>query len=140
MSGYVYRCYDAADQLIYIGSTSNIEKRMRVHRAHQRSRASAWLRACMVRYEVTEYDSRAAALDAERDAIAAEAPVLNTQGRREPLWMTRREAAEYLVENEHLELALETACTCWRETREAGGFDLWCAPHMEIGDTWRAAS
>ena len=72
MSAVVYRLYDEADTLLYIGSTGNFGKRLGEHR-HQRPE----MMARYVRGEVERYDDRAAALKAERIAIHAERPPFN---------------------------------------------------------------
>jgi predicted GIY-YIG superfamily endonuclease len=126
---YLYRCFDADDFLIYIGCTVDVRKRLQLHRCSTTVKASRWLTACMARHIVSEpYPSRVAALAAEAAAIAAEQPIFNSQERREPMWMTHRWIGQYLVQRGHLELAKETACTCWPEDREAGIPAEWCAP------------
>lgn len=74
---YVYRCFDRDGQLLYIGCTSDIGHRMRVHWSNWNNPASAYLSMYMDRYEVEEVVGFAAARKAEREAIAAEAPLLN---------------------------------------------------------------
>lgn len=74
---YVYRCYDKAGQLLYIGCTEDVEARMQVHRSSWHNPASAYLSLHMDRYEVEEIVGRTAARKAERAAIKAEAPLLN---------------------------------------------------------------
>ena len=71
---YVYRCYDAADQLLYIGSTVNVRARMRAHRYHKPE-----LRSRLHRVETERYSSIAIAREAERRAIFNESPLLNKQ-------------------------------------------------------------
>ena len=75
---YVYRCYDAEDRLLYIGCTENLEQRMRVHDWDTPNRASFELMRRMVRCEYEEHPDRESDLRAEREAIMAEAPMLNT--------------------------------------------------------------
>lgn len=132
---HVYRCYDADDRLLYVGCTSEIERRMSAHRRGKKG-ASLWLSVCMARHEVVAtYPNRDAALAAEAAMINADQPLFNTQHRATYMfaaWMTLAPIAEYLIEQGHLELALETACGCWRETREAGAFDPWCRPHAAV--------
>jgi predicted GIY-YIG superfamily endonuclease len=74
---YVYRCYDKDDRLLYIGCTQDIGGRMAVHAASWGNPASAYLNLHMARYEVQEVVGFTAARKAEREAIAAEAPLLN---------------------------------------------------------------
>lgn len=81
----VYRCYDAADRLLYIGCTQDLAARMAVHQCDSPNRASRELVARLGRLDYEEYPNRASALAAERAAIADEAPLLNTHhnlGRR----------------------------------------------------------
>jgi predicted GIY-YIG superfamily endonuclease len=70
----VYRCYDAAGALQYIGSSFNPEERMKEHRMsrrwaqHTAKRTDQWF--------ATEPEARAA----EREAIGAEIPPGNLDG------------------------------------------------------------
>jgi hypothetical protein len=69
----VYRCYDANDELIYIGCTSlTIEQRMRVHR-----RSNPPVAERTVRWTTESYPDRESALDAEANAIYRATPPLN---------------------------------------------------------------
>lgn len=132
---FVYRCYDADGVLLYIGCTRNVKSRIAAHRrGNGGSKASQWLSVTMASYEVEgPFRGREAGRLAERDAIQAEWPVFNyqeTASLDRAAWMTRSGVARYLVEHGHAELALATACTCWRETREAGQTDSWCEAHV----------
>lgn len=69
---FVYRCYDAADRLLYIGCTVGVEARMS---AHDRQ-GSRWFPE-MARYTTEEHPGRDAALAAEREAIRIESPMFN---------------------------------------------------------------
>lgn len=82
MSHYVYRCYDAADRLLYIGCTSDMGSRMAVHYASGHNPASRVLIYRMVRHDVVEYANEAEAKQAERDAIYAEEPLANLHHQR----------------------------------------------------------
>ena len=123
---YLYRCFDADGDLIYIGCTSNVKRRLSAHRA-SRALASRWLSAFMARHEIEgPFPDRAAGLAAERRAIQSEQPLFNYQqrgGSDGAAWMTREPVAAYLIERGCIDLATETACGCWREVREAGYFD-----------------
>lgn len=132
MSAYVYRCYDVDGDLIYIGCTSNVKKRIATHLRGGKA-ASRWLAVSMVRHEVEgPFADRAAALAAESAAISAERPVFNLQHGGE-LWSAYKAVVgSYLVERGHVQLALDTTCGCWRETREAGEFDPWCSVHVAL--------
>lgn len=129
---FVYRCYDAAGRLLYIGCTSNVARRMSDHRSSP-NKASRWLRVSMASFTVEgPFPSRTAGLAAEASAIQAEQPLFNLQERaneRQAARMTRPAVAEYLVSIGQRALAIETACSCWRETRETGGVDSWCRAH-----------
>lgn len=70
----VYRAYDDAGTLLYVGCAVNVEKRMAQHR-----RTAAWY-ADMARTETVEYPSRGLALAAEAEAIRAEHPAYNVSG------------------------------------------------------------
>lgn len=84
MSHHVYRIYDAADRLIYIGATSNLAERIKGHLyvkddgPHCHPVLSVGRR--MARYTAEEFPTRAEAFAAEREAIRAERPELNTRG------------------------------------------------------------
>jgi predicted GIY-YIG superfamily endonuclease len=126
---YLYRCYDADGDLIYIGCAEDVEKRIRSHRKGV-ARASRLLRLFMVRYEASgPYPTKEAALYAEREAIRLEQPLFNTQERGINMPASRNEVARYLIERGHRDLATELSCTCWRETRETGHRDPWCVAH-----------
>lgn len=142
---YVYRCYDAEGQLLYIGCTSNLTSRIAAHRRGDgTSKASRWLAVTMASF-TTEgpYRGREVGREAERAAIQSEQPLFNYQERAneyQAAWMTRSAVARYLVDHGHLELALETACECWRETKEVNGVDPWCHPHLAVLEAWVAAT
>lgn len=75
---FLYRCYDADDQLLYIGCTHDVETRMSVHASSWQNPASAYLNLHMKRYEVEgPFIGRIAGRKAEREAIEHEAPFLN---------------------------------------------------------------
>jgi predicted GIY-YIG superfamily endonuclease len=75
MRHYVYRCYDADGDLLYIGCTQRLEVRMRVH-----EKQSQWY-PDMVRMTVEEYSSVTAGFDAEAEAIGRENPYWNNMHR-----------------------------------------------------------
>lgn len=76
---YVYRCYDAEDRLLYIGCTYDVAGRIRQHQDlnYASNPASAYLREHMTRWTSEEYPTRLTARKAEKEAIGAEAPLLN---------------------------------------------------------------
>ena len=79
MSPVVYRVYDVAGALLYIGSTSEIGQRKAVHMS-DRANPIAWaMQRCAYRWDLTEYPDMESAKAAEREAIRTEAPYLNRQ-------------------------------------------------------------
>lgn len=82
---YVYRCFDSAGDLLYIGATSNLPERMREHRRpapRGLTHPIFTLAKRMAFWLANEYPTRAEAFAAERAAIRAEDPELNTKHRR----------------------------------------------------------
>jgi predicted GIY-YIG superfamily endonuclease len=71
----LYRFYDRTNVLLYIGITVNLEERMAKHAAEK----DWWPRVDRSATRIEYYDSRRAALDAEREAIKAEKPLYNDQ-------------------------------------------------------------
>src|SRR5690349_9262135 len=79
MTPVVYRVYDRAGTLLYIGSTSEIGQRKAIHMS-DRSSAIAWpMQRCAARWDLTPYPDMESAKAAEREAIKTEAPHLNRQ-------------------------------------------------------------
>jgi hypothetical protein len=72
---YVYRCFDDAGRLIYIGSTCNEYSRFTFHRG----RTPWWPSVARVKKE--EYPTLFEARQAEAKAIAAEQPLHNRYGK-----------------------------------------------------------
>jgi predicted GIY-YIG superfamily endonuclease len=72
----VYRFFDAHDELLYIGSTISLPRRVVEH-----NKGQSWWRE-VDRATVVHYDSEGAARGAERDAIRAEGPKFNTAQKR----------------------------------------------------------
>lgn len=70
----VYRCYDADDELIYIGSSINLRQRIYTHRSSTR-----WWGE-VARVEAEPHPSEGACRIAEGRAIATESPYYNTVG------------------------------------------------------------
>lgn len=71
----VYRCYDAADRLVYVGMTSlPMRQRMSMHRIK-----NAAVTERTTRIDTTVYADRASAAEAESRAIDAESPLLNVR-------------------------------------------------------------
>lgn len=82
MTAAVYRLYDEAGALLYIGSTTDLERRMLQHLrwakpCHSGIPAADDIRTRCVRTEVTIFATSAQAKAAEKAAILAEAPLLN---------------------------------------------------------------
>jgi hypothetical protein len=75
---HVYRCYDGAGTLLYIGCTDDVEGRMYHMTAvcNMGKQPNGYLRR---RVGPGEFSTRLAARAAERAAIEAEAPLLNRQ-------------------------------------------------------------
>lgn len=69
----VYRFYDAADQLLYVGLSVNFKNRRNAHR-----RREWW--PTVAREEVVWFDGREDAKAAEREALATESPLHNITG------------------------------------------------------------
>lgn len=63
---YVYRCYDRAGRLLYLGCTYNPRKRLAEHRS-----TSSWF-AEVARTELVEYPDGASGFAAEAEAHASE--------------------------------------------------------------------
>lgn len=70
----LYRFYDKADSLLYVGVADDVVTRWSTHRR----KASWWSE--IARAEVTWQPSRSAALGAEKDAILTEGPAVNVLG------------------------------------------------------------
>lgn len=71
---YVYRCYDSANQLLYVGCTYTPQARLRQHRAD----GKGWMKD-VDRVRFTVWPDRRKALDMERLAIETERPIHNRQ-------------------------------------------------------------
>lgn len=72
---YVYRVYDALNQLLYVGCSIDVDQRMANHEG-----TSAWF-VFHSRVEKTAYSTREEAEAAEANAIATEHPRWNINGR-----------------------------------------------------------
>ena len=75
----LYRAYDAADRLLYVGIT---DKHPSVRLVQHTAWGSSW-RTRAVRFSYEEYSSRESAAAAELSAIRDEEPVFNLAGRPE---------------------------------------------------------
>lgn len=76
---YVYRCYDAADQLLYIGCCRDVESRIYMHLVTCTMPGWGEMRRRYARHTSERYPNKKAARAAERQAIHDEAPLLNRQ-------------------------------------------------------------
>lgn len=72
---WVYRAYDADGRLLYVGCTAEVGARLSYHAQH----APWWIFHSAITTE--QFDSEAAARDAELEAIATEYPRWNVVGR-----------------------------------------------------------
>lgn len=123
----VYRIYADADQLLYVGVASTLEDRLKDHR-------SKWWGRYIERVEVEDYETREAALTAERIAILAEHPMYNTIYNANGAKPPERHRAEFVARMHdqdegrvtltetvsHLEEALEDRDSCIVELRKLG--------------------
>lgn len=71
MTAYVYRCFNKAGQLLYVGFTSNLSRRMSQHKA-----GSIWFHI-VAKTDIAEFSTREEALAEERRAIYSERPLCN---------------------------------------------------------------
>lgn len=71
----VYRCFDATDRLVYIGSTGHPERRLIHHRSQ------VWWYSLVARISYEVHDDIESARSAEWAAIADEAPAFNVAQR-----------------------------------------------------------
>lgn len=72
---FVYRCYDAAGRLLYVGCSTNPRERLNGHRA------SSWWFPQVATVRNVVFPSREYALTKERQAIAEEQPRWNLKSR-----------------------------------------------------------
>lgn len=92
----LYRWWDAADVLLYIGIADHIGSRTKDH-----AKGSSWMEFA-VGSAVERFPSRSIALAAEESAIKAEHPIFNKQHNDTP--EARRRLVEYLIERDRLDL------------------------------------
>jgi excinuclease UvrABC nuclease subunit len=87
----LYRCYDRAHRLLYVGISYNAFKRLRAHK-----RNTAWAAKAKL-ITIRHYQTRAAAARAEARAVLLERPRHNVI-RFSDFWryLTSRELARYL--------------------------------------------
>ena len=88
----VYRIYDAGDQLLYVGISWNVDRRMNAH-----EHKAPWVGE----YDhetLTWYDTRGEALAAETEAIKSEQPTYNVTHNRPPSSHTIRTTVDLTPE------------------------------------------
>lgn len=78
---YVYRCYTATDELLYVGCAINVADRMwhHLHACNIGKQPNSSLRRHHARVEFDQYPNRAEAREAERQTIRDLGPLLNRQ-------------------------------------------------------------
>lgn len=103
---HLYRCYDAAGRLVYIGCTYRVEDRMRNHLCTYNRTASVLLQRFMDHYEADadEHPGRIGGRAAEQAAIRAELPIFNLQHTGMPVWQRNARIADYVLQNTGLSL------------------------------------
>lgn len=92
----LYRWWDDADVLLYIGIADRIGSRTKDH-----AKGSTWMEFA-VRSSVERFPRRSTALAAEESAIKAERPIFNDQHNRTA--EARRRQIEYLIARERFDL------------------------------------
>jgi predicted GIY-YIG superfamily endonuclease len=98
---YVYRCFDADGDLLYVGCTQDVARRMSNHRRNRKARASIALQSLMASHTVEgPFPTREAAEAAEAEAIRTEQPLLNLQFHSSPGWIQDRRLERYLIDRD----------------------------------------
>lgn len=82
--GVLYRCYDAAGRLIYVGSTASYPRRLGEHLRQ------SWWYGLVCRMKTESHPTLEAARAAESVAIQEEQPTFNTWDTGRP-WVARRD-------------------------------------------------
>lgn len=77
---YVYRCYDAADRLLYVGCSIDVKTRRIAHSTN------SWWFAKADHWRVTIYPNKLHALRVESQAIRTEMPLCNVKGQDFSAW------------------------------------------------------
>jgi len=72
----VYRCFDGKERLVYVGYSSNPDRRIKQHRA-----GSPWFHL-VCKIDRLEFSTKSEALTEERRAISCEAPLCNRTGNK----------------------------------------------------------
>jgi hypothetical protein len=76
LAHYVYRCFDAAGRLLYVGCSINPDDRLKEHRYFR-----TWWTDRIARIDLEGFPDQAAGLAAEKNAIQIEHPIHNRQFR-----------------------------------------------------------
>lgn len=78
---YLYRCFDAQGQLLYVGVTRDVGSRMfhHLHICNIGKQPNGTLRRLMTDYSVERHETKLEVRVAERFAIQTEGPLLNKQ-------------------------------------------------------------
>lgn len=94
---YIYRCYDEAGRLLYIGCTADVTARIGVHLTTRHRGSSILLQKYMHHYKVdlVVHAGLKAGESAERIAIRAEQPLLNIHQTGRPKWLRLLDLANY---------------------------------------------
>jgi hypothetical protein len=110
----VYRIYDAAGQLLYIGCSMDAEGRIRTWHMNPRcAPMSVQLQGRIHHRTIERYPNKAEARQAEREAITAEAPLLNKQ-HNPKRWSKRDAKPVEPVTLEEMREALTALADCIR--------------------------
>lgn len=123
---FVYRCYDSEGVLLYIGCTTDVEKRLKGHFAVSAANTASWWLSLFYSDHKIEgpFRGRDAGRDAERAAIRSERPLFNTHHSYYPGRVAKYRVGRYLIAKGYAALAAETTCNC------ADGLGTrWCATH-----------
>lgn len=101
---YVYRIYNSSNELIYIGCTHHVPKRLNVHRQLM------WWAPQIETVKADTYADRVSAHAAEKAAIYAENPKWNIRHRSlgQTVW-TEQQLRDYIQAVEHTGIRVKTA-------------------------------
>lgn len=91
--GRVYRAYDAAGRLIYIGSTANIDQRIKVHAGN------TWWWCFVDKVHTTAWMDLVDARADEIEAIRTERPLLNQQHNPDYAGLSRAQRLEKVAQS-----------------------------------------
>jgi predicted GIY-YIG superfamily endonuclease len=100
----VYRCYDAEEQLLYVGISADLRERFRQHNGH----GAHWI-PFMVRVDLTWHPDRETAADVERSLIDGLRPLFNKSRIDPDRNASQRRRLRYLAER-----GVSIAGSVWR--------------------------